>query len=66
MGTLTPEAYREYLVKRIEYLTALIDDYENEDCLTPKEVDRFMRACNTLDDVMERLFFLDNAVDITE
>ena len=66
MKTLTPEAYREYLVKRIECLTKLIDDYENEDCLTPKEVDRFMRTCNTLDDVMERLFFLDNAVDITE
>ena len=66
METLTPEEYREYLVKRIECLTKLIEDYENEDCLTTTEVDRFMRTCNTLDDVMERLFFLDNAVDITE
>lgn len=66
MGTLTPEAYREYLVKRIECLTKLIEDYENEDCLTQKEVDRLLHTCSALDDVMERLFFLDNAVDITE
>lgn len=66
MGTLTPEAYREYLVKRIEGLTKLIERYEKDDCLTRNEFDWYLRAYAALDDVMERLFILDNAVDTTE
>ena len=66
MDTLTMEQYRDYLVKRIEGLTKLIERYENDDCLTQNEVDWYLRAYAALDDVMERLFILDNAVDTTE
>ena len=66
MNELTMEQYRDYLVKRIEGLTKLIERYEKDDCLTHNEVDWYLRAYAALDDVMERLFILDNAVDTTE
>ena len=66
MDNLTAEQYREYLVKRIEGLTKLIERYENEDCLTPNEFDWYLRTYAALDDVMDRLFCLDTAVDATE
>ena len=66
MDELTMEQYRDYLVKRIKGLTTIIERYENDNCITQYEADMYMRAYAALDDVMERLFILDNAVDTTE
>ena len=62
MDTLTMEQYRDYLVKRIEGLTKFIEHYENAECLSQHDVDVYLRAYAALDDVMERLFVIDNAV----
>ena len=66
MDELTMEQYRDYLIKRIDGLTKLIERYENEDCLSQHEVDMYMRAYAALDDVMERLFIIDNAENMPE
>ena len=66
MDELTMELYRDYLIKRIDGLTKLIERYENDDCITKDEADMYMRAYAALDDVMERLFVLDNVANETE
>lgn len=66
MDKLTIEQYREYLVKRIKRLSAFVEQYEKDDCFTKYEVDWFLRAYAALDDIMERLFIIDNAQDIAE
>ncbi|MBQ9908062.1 MAG: hypothetical protein IJM46_14975 [Oscillospiraceae bacterium] len=68
MDELTMEQYREYLVKRIKILTEFIEQYEDigDVCLTQYEVDWVLRAYAALDDVMERLFIVDNAENIAE
>lgn len=68
MDKLTIEQYREYLVKRIKRLTELIEQFEKigNECLTKNEVDWFLRAYAALDDIMERLFIIDNTQDAEE
>lgn len=60
------EQYRDYLIKRIKGLTALIERYENDDCITMGEADMYMREYSDLDYVMNQLFIIDNADDLTD
>ncbi len=66
MDALTMEQYRDYLVKRIKDLTKLIEHYEEAECLSQHDIDVYLRAYAALDDVMERLFIIDNAENLPE
>ena len=66
MEQLTMEQYRDYLVKRIKDLGKLIEHYEDAECLSQHDIDVYLRAYAALDDVMERLFIIDNAENLPE
>ena len=66
METLTIEQYREYLIKRIKILTNLVERFEGSRNLLEKAAELYLKAYADLDYVMNQLFIIDNADDLTD
>ncbi len=66
MEILTIEQYREYLVKRIKILTNLVEHFEGSHNLPEKAAKLYLNAYADLDYVMNQLFIIDNADDLTD
>lgn len=68
MDELTMEQYREYLVKRIIQLNKITEMFEEElsgFSSSNSILNLYLKAYAALDDLMDRLFILDNAQDIS-
>ncbi len=66
MEILTIEQYREYLIKRIKILTNLVERFEGSRNLPEKAAKLYLKAYADLDYVMNQLFIIDNADDLTD
>ena len=66
MEILTIEQYREYLIKRIKILTNLVERFEGSHNLPEKAAELYLKAYSDLDYVMNQLFIIDNADDLTD
>ena len=66
MDGLTMEQYREYLCKRIIILTQIVEGFESSFNLPGKAAELYLKAYSDLDYVMNQLFIIDNADDLTD
>lgn len=66
MEILTIEQYREYLCKRIKILTKIVEGFESSFNLPDKAAELYLKAYSDLDYVMNQLFIIDNADDLTD